>query len=113
MIKKEYDAVVVANQDPEGKNRVKLRVQGHTPSDLPESELPWSLVQPEIGSNSGKGHKFTLTVGQFCKVQPLDKAETEFKVTAGSNAFRDPNNTKGKPYSIIENSELNFFKNMC
>jgi len=103
---KEYDAVVVDNKDPKARNRVKIRVQGHHQGDLPESELPWCLVQPRIGANSGKGQKDTLTIGQMCKVQALDKAETEFKVTGGSNAFRDPNNTKGKPYSVIENTEL-------
>ena len=103
---KEYDAVVIDNKDPEGRNRVKIHVQGHHPTELPEDQLPWCLVQPKMGSNSGKGQKETLTIGQFCKVQPLDKAETEFKVTGGSNAFRNPENKKGKPYSVIENSEL-------
>jgi len=103
---REYDAVVIDNKDPEGRNRVKIRVQGHHPTDMPEKELPWCLVQPKIGANSGKGQKETLTIGQMCKVQPLDRAETEFKVIGGSNAFRDPKNKKGTPYSVIENSEL-------
>jgi len=101
-----YDAIVVDNEDPKGKNRIKIRVQGHHPGDLPEDQLPWCLVQPKIGANSGKGQKEVLSPGQFCKVKALDKAKTEFIITGGSNAFRKLGGSKGKPYSVIINPEL-------
>jgi len=102
---KTWDAIIVDTKDPEKRGRVKLRVEGQHPGDLPEDQLPWALVQPLLGSNSGKGIKNTISVGQFCKVKSIDTAMTEFMVVSGANAFRSKKGG-GTPYSVIKNKEL-------
>jgi phage baseplate assembly protein gpV len=118
----EYQAVIVDNKDPDKKNRVKIRVAGVHPSDLPEDQLPWTQVSPDLGSNQGQGSKKVLQKGQFCTVKPLNIAQSEWIVTGGSAVVREELNQKSsssgssgkqdvtaddkQPFSNVENKKL-------
>ena len=83
-----FTAVIVDVDDPDDKNRYKIRVAGVHPGDLPEDQLPWVFVQLSYGSNSGIGAKAAIEKGQYCTVKPLDIAHTDWIIIGGSNAFR-------------------------
>ena len=94
MSKKSYQAVIVDNKDPDKKGRVKIRVSGVHPDLLNEKELPWTQVQPELGANQGQGSKKILQIGQFCTVEPLNWALSEWIVVSGSGIVREELNEK-------------------
>ena len=101
-----FQAQVISTKDPEKKNRVKLRVIGVHPGDLPESQLPWTQIQPGLGSNSGQGTKAALQKGQYCEVKSLDKGCTEFIVTSGSVVYKQEKSTSSsKRTNYVKESE--------
>jgi hypothetical protein len=106
-------AVIVDNKDPEKKGRVKIRVAGVHPSDLPEDQLPWVQLSPKLGSNQGQGDKDILQIGQFAEVKALTSGMSEWMVTSGSSIVREELNqlTKfidedGIPFSNVVNDIL-------
>ena len=79
-----FTAKIIDADDPDKKNRFKIRVAGVHPSMLPEDELPWVFTKQEMGGNSGIGKKEALEEGQNVEVQPLDIANTDWVIVSGS-----------------------------
>jgi len=105
-------AVIVDNKDPDKKNRMKIRVSGVHASDLPEDQLPWVQVSPQLGANQGQGLKDILQIGQFIEVRPLTSGLSEWLITAGSSIVRQElgqdgsRDEDGQPYSSVKNKKL-------
>ena len=107
-------AVIVDTKDPENAGRVKVRVSGVHPSDLPLDELPWMTVAPELGTNMGQGIKRILQEGMFCEVESLTHSGAEWMITNGSRLIRKELNAgknespdeDGAPFSDVFNGDL-------
>lgn len=82
-------AVIVDNNDPDENGRVKIRVSGVHPTDLPEDQLPWVQLKPELGANMGQGSNVPLRIGQFVEVESLTSGLSEFIITGGSTIIRE------------------------
>jgi hypothetical protein len=110
---KTFQAVIVDNKDPEKAGRVKIRIPGVHPADLPDSELPWILLTPLLGTNMGQGTKEVLQPGMFATVKSITESGSEWVIEAGSNIIRQELNEAiseldldGIPYSNIINDAL-------
>ena len=96
-----FKGIVENNNDPKGRMRLKVRVQGihHPDSNVIDTKhLPWAEVQGStgFGVTSKLGFSSLLPVGQWVYVQFLDD-DTDHPIVTGtvySNGSLDQNHTK-------------------
>ena len=89
-----HQARVINVEDPLDQGRCRIRVIGTHPSKIPEDELPWAQLSPELGANSGQGKKNIIQKGQFVTVKSVTAGKSEWIITGGSATKVDP---KAKP----------------
>lgn len=96
---KEYPAYIVDIYDPDELNRYKIRVVGEHNADLPEDQLPWSVVSPGLGSGGGRGKSTNMLKGQKVGVTPTTAGKSEWIITSGSSTYEE----EGKESEYLQN----------
>jgi hypothetical protein len=113
LLDKTFPAVIIDAEDPDKAGRVKIKIPGIHPADLPDDQLPWVQVSALLGANAGQGAKKVLQKGMMVNVKSLTETASEFIVESGSHIIREELNqipamldADGMPFANVLNEAL-------